>query len=65
MPFRDPQRHLEDVLDAIEKIEAFIGDIDLTAYRTEEKRSLRSSEKFRKMSRPANIRRSARRDTVA
>jgi uncharacterized protein with HEPN domain len=37
MPFRDPQRHPEDVLDAIEKIEGFIGDIDLTAYRTDEK----------------------------
>jgi len=37
MPFRDPQRHLEDVLDAIDKIEGFIGDIDLTAYRADEK----------------------------
>jgi uncharacterized protein with HEPN domain len=37
MPFRDPQRHLEDMLDAIEKIEEFIGDIDLTAYRADEK----------------------------
>jgi uncharacterized protein with HEPN domain len=37
MPFRDPQRHLEDVLNAIEKIEEFIGDSDLTAYRTDEK----------------------------
>jgi uncharacterized protein with HEPN domain len=37
VPFRDPQRHLADVLDAIEKIEGFIGDIDLTAYRTDEK----------------------------
>src|SRR5580698_6835422 len=37
MPFRDPQRHLEDVLDAIEKIEGFIGNIDLAAYRTDEK----------------------------
>ena len=37
MPFRDPQRHLEDALDAIDKIEGFIGDIDLTAYRADEK----------------------------
>jgi uncharacterized protein with HEPN domain len=37
MPFRDPQRHLEDVLDAIEKIEGFIGNIDLAAYRADEK----------------------------
>ena len=37
MPFKDPRRHLEDVLDAIEKIEGFVGDTDLTAYRTDEK----------------------------
>ena len=32
MPFRDPRRHLEDVLDAIDKIDEFIGAIDLNAY---------------------------------
>jgi len=28
MPFRDPQEHLEDVLDAIEKIDALVGEMD-------------------------------------
>src|SRR5580698_1149999 len=28
---------MEDMLDALEKIEAFVGNIDLTAYRTDEK----------------------------
>jgi uncharacterized protein with HEPN domain len=37
MPFRDPRRHLEDVLDAINKIDEFIGAIDLNAYRADEK----------------------------
>ena len=37
MPFRDPRRHLEDVLDAINKIDEFIGAIDLNAYRVDDK----------------------------
>ena len=37
MPFSDPHGHLEDVLDAIDKIDAFIGEMDLNAYRTDEK----------------------------
>jgi|SRR5271165_789491 len=37
MPFRDPRRHLEDVLDAIDKITDFIGAIDLNAYRADDK----------------------------
>jgi uncharacterized protein with HEPN domain len=37
MPFRDPQEHLQDVLDAIEKIDAFVGEMDLNAYRADEK----------------------------
>jgi uncharacterized protein with HEPN domain len=37
MPFRDPRRHLEDVLDAINKIDEFIGAIDLNAYRADDK----------------------------
>jgi uncharacterized protein with HEPN domain len=37
MPFRDPRRHLEDVLDAINKIDEFIGAIDLAAYRADDK----------------------------
>ena len=37
MPFSDPRRHLEDVLDAIDKIEEFIAGIDLNAYRSDDK----------------------------
>jgi uncharacterized protein with HEPN domain len=37
MPFRDPRRHLEDVLEAIDKIAEFIGGMDLDAYRRDEK----------------------------
>lgn len=37
MPFRDPREHLEDVLDAIEKIDTFVGEVDLNAYRADEK----------------------------
>jgi uncharacterized protein with HEPN domain len=37
MPFRDPQEHLQDVLDAIEKIDAFVGEMDINAYRGDEK----------------------------
>ena len=37
MPFRDPEQHLQDVLEAIEKINLFIGDMDLNAYEADEK----------------------------
>src|SRR5258708_1721017 len=37
MPFRDPEQHLRDVLEAIEKINQFIGDMDLSAYEADEK----------------------------
>jgi uncharacterized protein with HEPN domain len=37
MPFNDPRRHFEDVLDAIDKIEEFIEAIDLNAYRADDK----------------------------
>ena len=37
MPFSDPQRHLEDVLDAIEKIEDFTAGMELQGYRADEK----------------------------
>lgn len=37
MPFRDSRRHLEDVLDAINKIDEFVGAIDLNAYRADDK----------------------------
>ncbi len=47
MPFRDPRRHLEDVLDAIDKITEFIGAIDLAAYRADEKPRRRSNERYK------------------
>jgi uncharacterized protein with HEPN domain len=37
MPFRDPEQHLRDVLEAIEKINLFIGDMDLSAYEADDK----------------------------
>ena len=37
MPFRNPRRHLEDVLDAIDKITEFVGAMDLNAYKADEK----------------------------
>jgi uncharacterized protein with HEPN domain len=37
VPFSDPRQHLQDVVEAIEKINEFIGDIDLGAYRGDEK----------------------------
>jgi uncharacterized protein with HEPN domain len=69
MPFRDPQRHLEDVLDAIEKIEGFIGNIDLAAYRADEKTKSAVERKIQILTEaivrledesPGNIRRSTR-----
>jgi len=37
VPFRDPQRHLQDVLDAIGKIAEFVGSMDLSAYHEDDK----------------------------
>ncbi len=37
MPFRDPGRHLRDVLENIEQINQFIGDMDFAAYQQDEK----------------------------
>ena len=37
MPISDPQRHLQDVLDAIDRIGEFVGDLDFSAYRADEK----------------------------
>jgi uncharacterized protein with HEPN domain len=37
MPFSDPQRHLHDVLEAIDRIGEFVGDMDFTAYQADEK----------------------------
>jgi uncharacterized protein with HEPN domain len=37
VPFSDPRQHLQDVVEAIERINEFIGDMNLTAYRTDER----------------------------
>jgi uncharacterized protein with HEPN domain len=37
VPFRDTRRHLEDALEAIDKIDQFMGGLDLEAYREDEK----------------------------
>jgi len=37
MPFSDPQRHLHDVLEAIDRIGEFVGDMDFAAYQADEK----------------------------
>jgi uncharacterized protein with HEPN domain len=37
VPFSDARRHFEDILDAIDRIDEFIGNIDFTAYRSDEK----------------------------
>jgi uncharacterized protein with HEPN domain len=37
MPFSDPQRHLHDVLEAIDRIDEFVGDMDFAAYQADEK----------------------------
>lgn len=35
MPFNDPQRHLNDVLEAIYWIADFVGDMDFDAYQAD------------------------------
>ena len=37
MPFNDPQRHLHDVLEAIDRIGEFVGDMGFAAYQADEK----------------------------
>jgi len=37
MPFSDPQRHLHDILEAIDRIGEFVGGMDLAAYQADEK----------------------------
>jgi len=37
VPFSDPRQHLQDVVEAIEKINEFIGNMDLSAYEADEK----------------------------
>jgi uncharacterized protein with HEPN domain len=37
VPFSDPQRHLHDILEAIEKIGEFVDNMDFAAYQADEK----------------------------
>jgi uncharacterized protein with HEPN domain len=37
MPFRDTERHFQDVLEAIERIEQFVGDMGFAEYRVDDK----------------------------
>ncbi len=37
MPFKEPEVHLRDILESIQRIEEFVGRMDLAAYRTDEK----------------------------
>ena len=37
LPFRDPERHLCDILESIDRINEFIGDMNFTAYQRDEK----------------------------
>ena len=37
MPFSDPSRHLHDILEAIDRIGEFVGDMDFAAYQGDEK----------------------------
>ena len=37
MPFRDPERHLRDILESIDQINEFIRDMDFPAYQRDEK----------------------------
>ncbi len=37
MPFRDPERHLRDILESSDQINEFIRDVDFSAYQRDEK----------------------------
>ena len=37
MPFKDPERHLRDILESIDLINAFVRDMDFSAYQRDEK----------------------------
>ena len=37
MPFRDPERHLRDILESIDRINEFVRDMDFSAYLGDEK----------------------------
>ena len=36
MPFRDPERHLRDILESIDQIDEFVGDMDFATYQGDE-----------------------------
>jgi uncharacterized protein with HEPN domain len=37
LPFRDPERHLRDILESIDQINEFVGEMDFKAYQEDEK----------------------------
>jgi uncharacterized protein with HEPN domain len=37
LPFSDAERHLRDILDSVDQIEKFIGEMDFSAYALDEK----------------------------
>ena len=37
MPFKDAESHLQDICDAIESMERFVGDMSLDAFQQDEK----------------------------
>lgn len=37
MPFEDPVRHLRDILESIDQIDKFIGNMSFSAYQGDEK----------------------------
>ena len=37
MPFKDPGRHLGDILESIDRISEFIGDMNFAAYQQDDK----------------------------
>jgi uncharacterized protein with HEPN domain len=37
LPFRDTERHLRDILESIDRINEFVGEMDLAAYQLDEK----------------------------
>jgi len=37
LPFRDPARHLRDILECIDRIDEFIGDMSFSGYQQDER----------------------------
>ena len=55
MPFSDPERHLRDILESIERVNEFIGDADFNAYQADEKTKAAVERKMQVLT-EANIR---------